>query len=371
MNFRLRRLQVQMYMKACVLFALLVCIPAYADAQATTYPEAFGFQVHRGFIFQHKPDMEQLVTGHVSGLEMLYERQFMGNKPWQHFYHFPYAGISLQYFDFHNQLLGKAFALNPYISFPLKRSNRLQWHFRLSTGLGYFTQAFDLHENRKNGLIGSHLTGSVQFLMQLRWRILPRLELSGGVSMEHFSNGAWKIPNAGINFPGAQLGLSYAPGALKPMQLQSFPVIPSGWWFLIWTGWFGKETDPVLSGKYLAGTLSFNALRRYSAKASYGAGLDLMADWTLYKRRKTGQPSFPMRNALALLYEIHLGKWSIPLQLGFYVYDPYRFDTPFYQRIGWRYRVNRNLLLNISLKAHLSRADYLEFGFGYLFGKRS
>jgi hypothetical protein len=359
----------QMYMKVPVLLILFAAFSENTTAQKLAYANAAGFRYQRGFIFQHKVDMDQLVTGHVSGWELFYHKQYLGLKPWEHFYRFPQVGVSLQYFDFNNHLLGKVYSLNPYISFPLKRSPRFEWHFRLSSGIGYFTRIFDLADNRKNGAIGSRLTGYAQFMMQVNWRIFPRIEFTGGLSMSHYSNGAWKVPNAGINFPGANVGLVLNIGPPEKVNLQSFPVIPKGWNFLIWTGWFGKETDPVNSGKYLAGSLGFNALKRFSGKASYGFGADLMTDWTLYKRRKDGQPEFPLRGGIALLYEFHLGRMSIPIQLGFYVFDPYQFDFPSYQRIGWRYKLNRSLMLNLTLKAHLNRADYLELGIGYVFGK--
>jgi hypothetical protein len=357
----------QMYTKLPVLLFILLRITGEIKAQTFGYANGAGLNFQKGFIIQHKVDMDQLVTGHVTGWEICYQRQYQGTKPWEVFYKYPLAGISLQYLDFNNDLLGKAWSVNPYISFPIKRSRRLEWHFRLASGLGYFTRWFDLEENRKNGAIGSRITGSAQLLTQLRWRLHARAELTAGLSFGHFSNGAWKVPNAGINFPGAHLGLSIQLGKQVPFTMQSFPVIPSGWSFLLWTGWFGKETDPVNSGKYLAGSLGLNVLKRYSGKASYGAGIDLMADWTLYKRRKSDQPEFPLRAGLALLYEFHLGKVSIPVQLGFYIYDPYKFDFPSYQRIGWRYKISRDVFLNMTLKAHLNRADYVELGLGYVF----
>lgn len=362
--------QRQRYYKAIVLLCLGMVNCVLVKGQTMTFPNAAGLQFQRGFIFQHKVDMDQLVTGHISGWELFYQRQHTGEKPWEYFYNFPQTGVAVQYLDFNNNILGKAFAVNPYISFPLKRTQHFEWHFRLASGLGVFTKVFDLQTNRKNSIIGSRITGSVQFMMQAKWKFSSWAELTGGLSFGHFSNGAWKVPNAGINYPGLNIGLTIHAGQPLAMKLQSFAVVPKGWSFLVWTGWFGKETDPVLSGKYLAGTLSLNVLKRHSGKGSFGAAIDLMADGTLKKRRDDDMPETPMRIGVAGLYEFHFGKLSLPVQLGAYVYDPFRFDFPVYQRIGWRYKIHPSWLLNMTLKAHLNKADYLELGVGYVFGKR-
>ena len=58
-------------------------------------------------------------------------------------------------------------------------------------------------------------------------------------------------------------------------------------------------------------------------------------------------------------------KISLVGQLGFYVYDPVDYETPFYERIEIKYYFNKRIFSAFSLKAHAARAEALEFSIGY------
>jgi hypothetical protein len=49
------------------------------------------------------------------------------------------------------------------------------------------------------------------------------------------------------------------------------------------------------------------------------------------------------------------------------VRDVYNPDDMFYHRLGLRYQFKEHLLLNLVLKSHWARADYIEYGIGYVF----
>jgi CTP synthase (UTP-ammonia lyase) len=100
-------------------------------------------------------------------------------------------------------------------------------------------------------------------------------------------------------------------------------------------------------------------------KGSFGGGVDLMYDRSMLKRKP--ELGAPIRAGLTFAYEIHIGKMSIPIQQGIYVFDMFKKDTFFYQRIGWRYHINKEFIAQFTLKSHLFVADYAELGIGYTF----
>ena len=58
----------------------------------------------------------------------------------------------------------------------------------------------------------------------LRWRLSPRVSLLSGVTVSHFSNGNTKIPNAGLNTIGGNIGLEcnfYRKDDLKLLERKS------------------------------------------------------------------------------------------------------------------------------------------------------
>jgi len=250
------------------------------------------------------------------------------------------------------------------MGFPLFKNKFSLFEFRLGAGLGVFSNRFNLETNLKNSAISSRINSAVNFLFQYSVNITNRSELLAGFSLTHWSNAAFEIPNAGINVFGANLGVNIDIGKRVPINYQSFPIVEKNWHFMSWIGIYLKETNPVDRGKYVAGTLGFDALKRFSRKSSFGAGLNLMYDRTLNVR----DPNLntPFRVGITLCYELHAGRISFPIQQGFYVYDAFGKDAIIYQRIGVKYRVRKNLFVNFTLKTHYAVADYAELGFGYL-----
>jgi len=55
---------------------------------------------------------------------------------------------------------------------------------------------------------------------------------------------------------------------------------------------------------------------------------------------------------------------SIPIQLGAYLYNKYQISEV-YQVIGLRYRFLPHWIAGLQLKAHLGKADYIQYGIGY------
>ncbi len=62
-----------------------------------------------------------------------------------------------------------------------------------------------------------------------------------------------------------------------------------------------------------------------------------------------------------------LDKFQIAVGLGIYLKDEYNADDQFYHRVGFRYFVNKNFYLNLTLKSHWAKADYFEYGLGIRF----
>jgi len=354
-------------MKACFVLTILSLICAQSFAQMSVYPSAFGMRYHYGFVVKHKKDMDALISGHIPAFELYYRFNYSGVKEWEKFFNYPNAGVALQLLNFNNSKMGLAYSLLPYVSFPLRKSRWVELHFRTAAGLAYITQKFDLDNNRKNGVISSSLNGSVQFMLQANWKPIPQMEIHTGISFSHFSNGAFKMPNAGINIAGANIGLNFNLKQAVRVNHNSFPVLTKQVRLLASIAGFVKEIKPVGGPKYVASTISLSALKRFSPKSSWGGAVDFMYDASLSSRarQQMDEIKMPVRIGAAICYELHLNKISIPIQQGFYALNPLQLDGWMYQRVGVRYHVNKKWVVQMNVKAHFAKADYLEAGFGY------
>ena len=357
----------QKYVKHLSLGVIFMIAFQMAYSQMSVYPSSFGMRYHYGFITQHKQDMDQLVTGHIPAFELFYRYNFSGVKEWEKFFNYPHAGVALQSLNFNNEKLGIAWSLIPYMSFPLRKSRIVELHLRAGFGASYITNRFDLDNNRKNVVISSRFNAAIQAMLQAHWRLVPEVELLTGISLSHFSNGAFKEPNAGINIAGANVGLSFQFGRPVRVDHNSFPIVDKRWRFLAIVAGFPKEIKPVNGPKFMAWTFSGNALKRFSPKSSWGGAVDIMYDASLSSRaRQIGEEiKNPFRLGVALCYELHVGKISLPFQQGFYYVNPIKADGFVYQRVGVRYHISKKWMVQTNIKAHMASADYIEAGFGY------
>jgi hypothetical protein len=61
------------------------------------------------------------------------------------------------------------------------------------------------------------------------------------------------------------------------------------------------------------------------------------------------------------------GRLGLRLDLGMYIVKPYHSEKPwFYNAFGLDYRLGHHWVARSRLKAHLNKADYMEFGLSYL-----
>ncbi|WP_262706820.1 acyloxyacyl hydrolase [Odoribacter splanchnicus] len=87
----------------------------------------------------------------------------------------------------------------PWLSF------NYEWNFGLSGGW----KPYDEQYNSYNKMVGSKINAYLNANFYLRWALSPRLSLTSGVTLTHFSNGNTNFPNAGVNTLGGKLGVEY------------------------------------------------------------------------------------------------------------------------------------------------------------------
>ena len=87
----------------------------------------------------------------------------------------------------------------PWLSF------NYEWNFGLSGGW----KPYDEQYNSYNKMVGSKINAYLNANFYLCWALSPRLSLTSGVTLTHFSNGNTSFPNAGVNTLGGKLGVEY------------------------------------------------------------------------------------------------------------------------------------------------------------------
>jgi hypothetical protein len=78
-----------------------------------------------------------------------------------------------------------------------------------------------------------------------------------------------------------------------------------------------------------------------------------------------------IRSGIHIDHELMIEKLVILFQMGGYWLDNYKGDGLFFHRFGFKYLLNRNLFINLTLKTHYAKADYVECGVGWKFIKNN
>ncbi|WP_188547890.1 acyloxyacyl hydrolase [Hymenobacter qilianensis] len=341
-------------------------------AGAPRGPLVLGAYVQGGFIIAHTPRVAHLVQAHPTGFELNWQRQTTGNAPWHAWYRYPKVGVALTYYDYRNPVLGKSYAATVYLNKAFLRTARHELNLRMGTGLGYFPVRFDQETNHKNLIVSSRLNATLQLRAEYDVAISEHLGLLLGVGLNHYSNGATTKPNLGINIPTVVVGLNYH--QQRPFRpLATVPgYVPEdiGQNFLNLSGTLGyKQRNESSRQKYLVNSLTVIAGRRINRKSNLVAGVEGFYDRGLLAEQRdtvrNGEALIDVKKAGVLVgHELLFGRMAVVTHLGVYVYNPYKSNSFYYERIGLKYHVTERLFGSIDLKVHRGAADVIEWRVG-------
>ncbi|GAB3828696.1 acyloxyacyl hydrolase [Hymenobacter jeollabukensis] len=342
-------------------------------AAATPEPLVLGLYAQGGFIIAHSPRVKHLVTAHPTGLELNLQRQLTGRAPWHAWYRYPKAGLALVYYDYHNPVLQHSFAASVYLSKTFWRTQRQDLSFRLGTGVGYFPFPFDQQTNHKNTFVSSHLNATIQARLEYDVALTPKLGLLLGVALNHYSNGATAKPNLGINIPTVLLGLNYhqqrhfTPAPLDPVADQPADLGRTFWNLSTSAGL--KQRNESDHTNYWVNSVTVAAGRRVNRKSNLLVGLEGFYDRSLLaEQRDTARAGDKLpdvkKAGVFIGHELLFGRLAFDTHLGFYLYNPYKSNKFYYERVGLKYHFTEHLFGAIDLKVHRGAADVLEWKVG-------
>ena len=325
-----------------------------------------------------------------------------GLKEWQQFYRYPQVGISLIYGNFGNQaILGENISILPNLSLFIKRNHRFYYQLKMGMGFSFFNKPYSLSNNTENIVIGSHITNISALSLNICKNINKNIVLSGGVSVFHFSNGHYQLPNVGLNLPCFNISIKYLPQRLPDKFYQQTPKIPAKRVLLnMYAGVgfheFGNSTGPTNGTKYPVYIGNLYLSKRYNTVSNVQAGIYVNYYTSFYDYILTQEvyiknqhlKSFTMVAFLG--HEYLLGRVGFNIQGGIYLYNPFKrnfvksseANISFSKqlklintnKLGLQYyftnpmKSNKHkLFVGMFIKANLGQADFFEMGAGYTF----
>lgn len=328
-----------------------------------------------GFLLAHVPYLKN-IESHTVGAELQIELD-QSNTRWGRHYNAPVTGFGVNYINFGRDETGWAVSLQGNIKFKLIEKEQGALSFRLGAGIGYLNRIFDEVNNLRNQAIGSHLNGFMQTALFYE-RQLANSEIAAGLALSHFSNGAYRMPNLGLNLPSLYLRYSRdvnwfddlkAPKGIDPW-LPDTALMPV-WNYAITGIYTHKERTLSNPAQFTLFGVQTRAIYARSIKHSWRVGLDGMFDKTYAYVRdiETDLDTVSYWSQFELGVAVgkswNFGKLQVVAEVGTYLARPTTYKRTIYERIGLTYHLTEHLGLQSTLKFHRAVADYIEWGLAY------
>lgn len=365
-------------------FFLFCLISSTLNAQLIGKGQSLEALLFGGRLIKHSPKISFDIKEPSYGFLFTWQYQTNGSKAWQQKHHLPRLGVSFMFYDLgEDALLGEAFGLWPHVSLFLLKRKKFDLSTTFGSGIGYLNRPFDPINNSDNNAIGSPWNYLVHLRLDATWNISPALGFIGGANLAHFSNGASRLPNLGINLLAGHIGLRYTPNSLREKDFIPTIEQPSyrdnHWGVNIHFALGFREYISAGGPQYpiylasIATTYRLNIVHKFLAgmEYEYNSGAYAFGQHIGAFQSEKEAKWRSSRLMFFLADEILFGDWSALLQLGCYLNNKAFLRPSFlYAKIGTRYyfpavgKPETKFYAGFYLKAHNSVAEYVSLGFG-------
>ncbi|SDM34258.1 acyloxyacyl hydrolase [Chryseobacterium taihuense] len=327
-----------------------------------------------------------------------------GSKEWHRRFGRPYYGGGIVGFDYlKNNNMGSPFAVYGTFGGAIKETPTHSWNYETSGGFAFNWTPYDLKKGYNNQTFGSSVSIYINLGANYKYYLGKHFDLGLGMNFNHFSNGALKLPNKGMNTFSPKLSLTYhfderefAPkdtlsafDKYSTLDVNVFGGVRHSIFYGKDPGFEDFDVDMIrkFEGKYHQNWgLETVYHRQVTYKSSLGLGIGLMYDEDYNNKFYQDQDGviqstkrFEREQLLLNIfpsYRLSISKFAVQIQPGFYIFRKTidrRYDkTFFYQRVGFQYTIGKNFLIGIGLRSFkFHKADYIEWRLGYrIFNKK-
>ncbi|MDR3297395.1 MAG: hypothetical protein LBS94_04075 [Prevotellaceae bacterium] len=287
-------------------------------------------------------------------------------------YRMPLLGLGAYFGNFKNQDIGYPVALFAWFEIPVLERKNFSFGYTGGFGLAWDFNAYNAEMNADNVFISTTRNCYVDLSLYGSYRVNEHFAVGASVGLKHFSNGARRKPNYGINIVPVGLTAKFQLSdhsrnvGHRPLDLPSY--IP--YWRLNAKVAYGLKQNSIGSPTYTKGTVGISVMRQQSYKYRWGIGLEATLALGEDDRgsRRTGWREV-VSPAATLCWEwVVVPPVAVPVELGAYLQQPKAGNGEqrwYYERVGVRAYLTQQLWLGLTIKAHAASADFFEWGLGF------
>lgn len=318
-----------------------------------------------GQIGVHSSELKYLNNTNPTGIQIDMGIHYLSQKTYSEYSFYPRAGVTLNYWDFQDESIGKGASATAYLEPFLMSFDHFMMSVKGGIGLMWLSNPYDSITNKQNKAyslswaIPVNLGASLYFPLNDKWLVKAEGML------RYFSNGGVKQPNEGLFYTTASLGVEYAFNRyyIPPRQFSQ--------------GW---HVAPQLREKMgcIFVSAGFKEDKNQQLRLLPGIQLQHLSQWTRINgwsgSARIEYDSVDEGDVLgsALIgHHFYLSKVLLMQELGVYLFGAINTQSSVFQQYTIRYHNDSNWLAGFMLKADGLNAEYIGFQLGYIFARKN
>ena len=406
-----------MMKKRLFLLLAFICFFVAASAGDTTKIKRLtfiSFQPAEGLVMPTPYINGNTKAPNVVSLNLKYGFHAKGDKWEDHYFGMPYKGIGI-YKPFYsmNKELGNPFGVYLFQGAKIKEfKSGVSLNYEINLGLSFNWNHYNIINNPDFKVFGSGLNALLGGSLYFKKPISNRFDFLWGIDFLHFSNGAWRTPNNGLNSLSANVGVAYnitndsraqnvkdkgytlsryddlefVPPGFEKQTLHDISFFVTKRTLNVDTvGTNMKIKNRYIDRSFIVAGLNYafmwHNIRRFmwgpSVEMLYdeGLGVEVYGDVSketdvYYERVELGKISDRFIVGLSLRGELVMPGYSIFGNLGYNVLSSSGKERRFYQTYGVKIYLTDGLSSSFGVKSYeFTKSKYLFLSVGYTFRK--
>lgn len=359
-----------------ILIPILLLLCCSLSAQRTHSIELKGWC---GRNVPHRIGMESLART-IAGGEINYYFSTKSGNFYDRKYRSPQHGFGINYnYLGYPNVLGSAIAAYTFMDFALADQGVFRLGLRANAGLAYATEKYNRETNPENLAISTNLCFYFNLGLNFAFRLPLGFELKLMPMLAHYSNGAVLKPNLGLNQFAVSLLLSKDIATSNYTQRRhdyQDGLSPHEAW-IMGTCVTADEYSVGYEGRgggFICSTVAAGYTYQYGKIGKVGASFDMFYNENMKYYYFDDQRGLTLmydkfsdivKFGVAVGHQLVYRRFEFVTYLGAYVYNKVWAYDWVYFRVGGRYYLTDYIFLNLSLKAHGFKAQYIESGIGF------
>jgi len=330
-------------------------------------PFTAGLTFIYGYAIPHAKEVINIRGTNPKGYQVDFNWLLYSDETWNDCHCYPRLGFHLSFYDFDiNEIFGYGYEGGINFTYFFGLLSKFNFFLQGKAGLSYLTRPYDKATHPENLSYSTHLNYLLSAGGGIRIGFSDYVESSFIISMNHNSNAAFLEPNGGINYPALSLALGYTfnPTELKPRNNDDSYLTDMNKKRLDFALFWGISGMPYPDEAQVP-MYGINVVRSWQVTrigaVTAGIELEMNGRANLLDNRGIIQNLSPWRGSVQAGWEFLMGRTIFSIQLGLYLYRPYKKLDDVYQRFGLVYKILDYLYAGINFKSYRHYADHLDF----------